>query len=500
MQKRASGVLLHITSLASKYGIGDFGPQAYRFADFLAQAGQSCWQILPLNPPVVGISHSPYSPMSAFALNPMLVSPELLYQQGLLTRKDISNIPRLPQGSIDWRRVISYKTKLLDTAYETFKRMPAETRYQRFCRQNKAWLEDFAAFTALRQHFGHRLWCDWPVEYRDREKNCLKSVKLQMQNAINREKFLQYQLFKQWFSLKRYCRQRNIRIIGDVPIYVAHDSSDTWANPQFFKLTAAKRLRALSGVPPDSFSRTGQLWGNPVYDWQTLKNNRYWWWLQRIEHNLALFDIVRLDHFIGFVSYWQVPAGRKTAAKGKWVKGPGQDFFNKLFKRVSPRNIIVEDLGRVTADVRKIIEKFDLRPMKVLQFAFNEGSAGNCHRLYNHTKNSVVYTGTHDNNTIRGWFEKEANQRQKQMLLRYLGRKVSAAEIHWELIRLTIGSVADLVVIPMQDILGLGGEARMNLPGTVGDNWSWRLRPRQFTKPIITKLAQLTQTHGRGFV
>jgi 4-alpha-glucanotransferase len=222
--------------------------------------------------------------------------------------------------------------------------------------------------------------------------------------------------------------------------------------------------------------------------------------MQRLEHNLTLFDIVRLDHFIGFVSYWQVPTGRKTAAKGKWVKGPGQDFFNKLFKRVSPRNVIVEDLGRVTADVRKIIEKFSLRTMKVLQFAFDEGSSGHCHRLYNHTKNSIVYTGTHDNNTIRGWFEKEANQRQKQILFRYLGRKVTADQIHWELIRLTIGSVADLAIVPMQDILGLGQLARMNRPGTVGDNWAWRLRPGQFTKPLITKLAQLTQTHGRGFV
>jgi len=497
MQTRASGVLLHITSLASKYGIGDFGPQAYRFADFLAQAQQSYWQVLPLNPPADEIGHSPYSPVSTFALDPLLISPELLCQQGLLTRKDIRDVPRLPEGRVDYRLVIPYKTKLLNTAYETFERKAPDAGFRRFCSQNKAWLEDFAAFTALRQHFSRRLWCDWPVDYRDREKNCLESVKSQFHSDIEREKFLQYQLFKQWFSLKRYCNQRNIRIIGDIPIYVAHDSSDTWANPRFFKLTATKRPRALSGVPPDSFSPTGQLWSTPVYDWQTLKNNGYSWWLQRIEHNLTFFDIVRLDHFIGFVSYWQVPAGHKTAAKGKWVKGPGQDFFDKLFKRVSPRNLIVEDLGRVTADVTKIIEKFDLRPMKVLQFAFNEGSNGSCHRLYNHTKNSILYTGTHDNNTIRGWFEKEANPRQKQNLFRYLGRKVAADQIHWELIRLAAGSVADLAIIPVQDILGLGGAARMNRPGTVGDNWSWRLLPNQITKPLITKLAELTQTYGR---
>lgn len=508
MQKRASGILLHITSLPSKCGIGDFGPEACHFADLLVRAKQSYWQVLPLTPLIPSPPYSPYNGLSAFAGNTLLISPELLYRQSLLTRKDIQRAspnalfrqarPAFPKTRVDYRLAISYKTKLLHIAFERFKTMPRRPDYKLFCLKNKSWLDNFATFVALRQHFWPRLWCNWPAELRDRKKQALKSIKTQLKDTINREKFFQYLFFKQWLALKCYCNQRGIRIIGDIPIYVAFDSADVWAHPKIFKLTGKKKPRVVGGVPPDFFSRSGQLWGNPIYDWQVLKNTGYPWWIRRVEHNLTLFDIVRLDHFRGFVAYWQVPADKKTAKSGKWVKGPKEDFFNKLFRRFPSKPIIVEDLGHITRDVIALIEKFQLPCMKILQFAFGGDSVTNSHCLHNHVKNCVVYTGTHDNNTIRGWFEKEAKPKQKKKLFDYLGRKVPASQVHWELIRLAMSSVGNLTIIPIQDVLGLGEQGRMNRPGTVEGNWSWRLRPNQITTPTIRKLAKLTQTYGRA--
>jgi 4-alpha-glucanotransferase len=494
MKQRASGVLLHITSLPSKYGIGDLGPEAYNFADFLIKAKQRCWQVLPLN----STDCSPYNGTSAFAGNTLALSPELLYRQGLLTRKEIQAAPVFPETRVNYRLVVSHKTKLLKTVFERFKRTAKKSDYESFCSGNRDWLEDFAMFSALRRHFHHRLWRDWPTEIRDRKKHALKSIKAQLIGHIDREKFLQYMFFRQWHSLKRYCNRRGIKIIGDIPIYLACESADVWAHPEIFKLTNTKKPRVVAGVPPDSFSRTGQLWGNPVYNWQVLKNSGYLWWVQRLKHQLSLFDIIRIDHFRGFIAYWQVPASHKTAKNGKWVDGPKEDFLKVLFKYFPSKPFIVEDLGYITEDVAEVVEKFQLPCMRLLLSAFDGDLTTNPHCPHNHVKNSVIYTGTHDSNTIKGWFEKEAGPEVKRRLFDYLGRRVPAGRVHWELIRLAMSSVANLVIIPMQDILGLDEQARMNRPGTVKSNWSWRLGPKKVTPSIIEKLARLTEIFGRA--
>ena len=488
-QKRASGLLLHITSLPSKYGIGDLGPQAYKFADFLARAKQKFWQMLPLNP--ITLRQNPYSPyncISAFAGNYLLISPDLLYQQGLLLKKELQDCPRFAKSKVEYPKVVSYKTKLLNAAYERFKVSKKQSDYERFCIENATWLDDFALFVALRRHFGRVLWCDWPAKLRDRKKDAIKTAKDNFAEAIDRETFLQYLFFKQLVSLKSYCKLLGIKLIGDIPIYVAYDSADVWSNPEIFKLSAAKKPRFIAGVPPDYFSKTGQLWSNPVYDWAALKNTRYRWWLERIGHNLKLFDIVRIDHFRGLFAYWQVPAPasccRKTAAgaaNGKWVKCPYDNFFNTLFKRLVPQSIIAEDLGFITPDVKTFIERHHLMGMRVLQFGFDGNLAKNPHFPANHIKNTIVYTGTHDNNTAAGWFAKDATASQKKILFACLGRKVPARQINWELIKLAFASAANLAIIPVQDILGLGESARMNRPATIKGNWQWRLNPGQLT-------------------
>jgi len=506
--KRASGVLLHVTSLPSKYGIGDLGPEAYKFADFLARAKQRYWQVLPLNPPTLSQNpYSPYNGLSAFAGNTLLISPDLLYRRGLLAKRDIQDCPGFaePQASrpssrgaqIEYPRVISYKTKLLNAAYERFKGLRRRQDYERFCIENKSWLEDFASFVALRQYFRPRLWCDWPVELRERWEKPLTAEKIKLRESINREKFLQYLFFSQWFALKRHCNQLGIKIIGDIPIYVAYDSADLWCHPEIFKLNRYRDPEFVSGVPPDLFSRKGQLWGNPTYNWLVLKKTRYSWWIERLRHNLAMFDRVRLDHFRGFFRYWRVPADSKTAKNGKWMKGPADDFFNVLFKRFSPDSFIAEDLGYITNDVKTFIKRHGLTGMKVLQFAFDGDPDENTHYPRNHTSNSVVYTGTHDNNTAVGWFKKEATAEQKTRLFDCLGHKPRANDIHWELIKLALASVADIAIIPVQDILGLDENARMNRPAKVRGSWQWRLRPGQLTLQISKKLAKLTRITGR---
>ena len=344
-------------------------------------------------------------------------------------------------------------------------------------------------FVALRQHFRPGLWCNWPVRFRDRNKQALASIKRQLRNTIEKEKFLQYQFLSQWLRLKKYCKRCGIKIIGDIPIYVAYDSADAWAHPEIFKLTAAKKPKFVTGVPPDCFSKTGQLWGNPVYNWELLKKKGYRWWIRRIGYNLKLFDMVRLDHFRGFVDYWQVPAHHKTAQKGKWVTGPKQNFLKKLVANFTASAFVLEDLGNITVEVRKLIEKFQLTSMKVLMFGFDGDLASNPHCPFNHIKNSVVYTGTHDTNTIKGWYRKQIKTKQKKRIPHFLGHKPVGSEIHWELIRLTFSSVSRLAIIPMQDILGLGQKARMNLPGTMKGNWQWRFTWKQ-VRPQVTKLRQ----------
>jgi len=523
LRKRASGILMHITSLPSKYGIGDFGPAAYEFADFLKDAGQSFWQILPLNPAcrsgrytTAKSRYSPYNCFSAFAGNPLMISPDLLYRDGLLRKDQITPLPTFPQSAVDYARVSSYKSELLNLAFEDFNRGSSLVArcsghdFDEFCENNKFWLEDFATFVALSRQFRKSAnggWCEWPSEIRDRSKQAIKSVRQQLQADIRRECFLQYVFYKQYFELKSYCGQKGIKIIGDMPIYVAYDSADVWAHPEVFKLTSAKKPKYVGGVPPDYFSRTGQLWGNPVYNWKYLEDTDFAWWMDRIRYNLQLYDLVRIDHFRGFCAYWQVPAGQKTAIGGRWVKAPKDKFFAALFKQIPSAPIFAEDLGYITPDVRRVIDKYNIPCMRVLQFGFacpersrRDGDPQkNPHHPANTSENCLLYTGTHDNNTTRGWFRDDATDGQKRRLSIYCGRRVSAENVHWEMIRLAMASPAKIAIIPMQDVLGLGTEARMNHPARARGNWLWRLPRSAWSKRtgIARRMRKMAEFYRR---
>ncbi len=497
MKRRGSGILLHITSLPSPYGIGDMGPAAYQFAAFLADARQHFWQILPLNPTDPAYGNSPYHSISAFANNVLLISPELMVQDGFLTEEELKPIPDFLGRRVKYLEVIAYKERLFSAAFKRFKRK-GDSECAHFLAEHAYWLEDFALFIALKAHFKGKMWSDWPEEVRDRHPDALHAWREKLRGKIEREKFLQYILLKQWRALKAYCNERDIHIFGDMPIYVDYDSVDVWTQPEMVKLDQEKRPAFVAGVPPDYFSKTGQRWGNPVYRWEVLKERRYSWWMQRIAHNLKLFDMVRIDHFRGLIAYWEIPSHEETAINGKWVEAPAEDFFTLVTQQFPDSPIIAEDLGIITPDVREVMNRYGFPGMKVLLFAFGDNLATNPYVPHNHVRNCVVYTGTHDNNTTRGWFEKEATAEDKKRLSKYLGRKVSAKDIHWELIRLAMMSVSDMVIFPMQDILGLGAEDRMNRPSTVEGNWEWRLLPEQLAASVTVSLREMAEIYGRA--
>ena len=497
MNKRGSGILLHITSLPSPYGIGDMGSWAYKFVDFLAEAKQRYWQILPLNPTDPAFDNSPYHSLSAMAYNPLLISPEFLVRDGLVENDDLNPVPKNPEGRVDFRTVISYKTKLFEKAFVTFKTKKNDNEYEKFCANNSIWLDDFALFSSLRNHFNKQVWSDWPIEIRDRQPKALSELENKLKDSIEMEKFLQFQFHKQWISLKEYCNQKGIQIIGDIPIYVDFDSADVWTNPDIFKLDEKKRPYVVAGVPPDYFSETGQLWGNPVYRWEKMKEKGYAWWIKRISHNIGLFDIVRIDHFRGLVAYWEVPATEKTAIKGEWITVPARDFFDTLKDQLSHLPIIAEDLGLITQEVVDIINHYDLPGMKILLFSFGEDIGANPYIPHNLLRNCILYTGTHDNNTVRGWLENEGSAEDKNRLMSYLGREISNSDVPWELIRLTMMSVANTAIVPMQDILGLGQKDRMNTPGTCEGNWRWQLKLDQLDFSLTGRLREMVEIYGR---
>jgi 4-alpha-glucanotransferase len=497
MNKRSSGVLLHVTSLPSPYGIGDFGPEAYGFADFLSRSGQSFWQILPSNSINLCCGFSPYHTLSAFAGNPLLISPQLLLKEGLLGEGDLKGVPDFPKERVDFPAVIAYKEKLFAKTYERFRKRKRLADYERFCREHDSWLSDYALFMALKKHFNGRCWNEWPAEIRDREPAALQKIKEKLAAEVEKEKILQYLFFDQWQKLKEHCNQKGVQIIGDVAIYMDIDSVDVWVNPPLFNLDENKRPHLVSGVPPDYFSRTGQLWGHPTYNWGKLQETGFAWWVERLRHNLKLFDLVRIDHFRGFVAYWEVKAGEKTAEHGRWVKAPVMDFFNTLLKHFHTLPILAEDLGIITPDVREVMQHFKLPGMRVLVFAFGEDNSNHPYLPQNYIPNCVVYTGTHDTNTVRGWFENEASREDKERLFKYLGRAVAAEEAPLEFIRLAMMSIANLAIIPLQDILALGQEARMNLPATTKGNWQWRLSPAKLSPAIEKKLLEMTRTYER---
>ena len=497
LNKRRSGILLHITSLPSQYGIGDFGPEAYKFADFLTKTKQSIWQILPLSPIEPAMGNSPYNSSSAFAGNKYIISPDLLIKDGLLSQEDIEQKPTFAPNKVEYRKIIKYKTGLLNKVYDNFKNKVEDDKFEMFCSENTQWLEDFALFTACKKHFNNKIWNAWPIEVRDRAPESIEKLKNELENNIEKEKFFQYLFFKQWYLLKQYCNNLNIQIIGDMPIYVDHDSADVWSKSEFFNLDGNKNPAYVSGVPPDYFSKTGQLWGNPVYRWDILKNDGYSWWLQRMEHNLKMYDLVRLDHFRGFVQYWEVAVSEKNAMNGRWVNGPGEELFHAMAQRFPNLPIIAEDLGIITPDVIELKEKFCLPGLKVLLFAFSEDFSTNPYAPHNHVKNCLVYTGTHDNNTVRGWFETKATAEEKTRLGKYLGEEMTLDNVNWKMITLAMKSVANTVIIPMQDLLGLGSEARMNTPSKKTGNWEWQMRSSELSPSLVKNLKELTKIYGR---
>ncbi|MGA1790488.1 MAG: 4-alpha-glucanotransferase [bacterium] len=495
MSKRSCGILLHISSLPSSYGIGDLGPEAYRFADFLSRTKQSLWQILPLNGTLAAGNNSPYHSMSAFAGNPLLISPDKLVEDGLLTKENLEPVPDFPIGRVNYSLVASYKDKILNRAFE---RHEKTDEYHKFCLENKEWLEDFSLFKTLKSRFSNRVWSEWPKEIRDRNKDALRKLSKELSQEMEKEKFLQYLFYQQWFLLKQYCNQKGIRIFGDMAIYTEHDSVDVWKNTHLFKLDKNRNPAFVSGVPPDYFSKTGQLWGHPVYNWQAVKRDGFDWWIKRVAQNLRLYDLVRIDHFRGLVAYWEVKAGESTAIHGEWINAMPKDLLSRLKEYFPEFPVIAEDLGIITPDVTQVMNEFGIPGMRVLLFAFGEDNPGHPYLPENFVPKCIVYTGTHDTNTARGWFEKEASDEDKERLFRYLGKNISSKEVAWELIRLAMDSVAETAVIPMQDILGLGEKARMNRPALSNGNWLWRLRPGEIGNSLTEKWLKITESSHRA--
>jgi 4-alpha-glucanotransferase len=496
MFPRASGVLLPIPCLPSQFGIGDLGPYSYRFVDYLHSAGQRVWQILPLNPTTSTYQYSPYHGASTFACNPLLISPEQLAAEGLLDRDELSP-PRLPEGRIDYNAVARVKQRLLDKACARFKqRLPSED-YTRFCAENAAWLDDYALFAGLSARDPDTAWNRWPLEIQLRQPETLSRLRAELCDSLEDLKIVQYFFYRQWIALKTHCHEKGIRILGDLPIYVPYHSADVWAHPRLFKLDATGSSLAVSGVPPDYFSTDGQLWGHPVYRWDAHRETRYEWWIRRFARNLALFDYVRIDHFRGLVAYWEVSAGEATAVNGRWVQTPAEDFFTELRHRFLCLPVIAEDLGVITADVRETMQRHGFPGMRVLMFGFAEEPARNVNAIHNTPENCVVFTGTHDNNTVKGWFETEASALEKRRLALTLGREPAVDELHWDMIRLAMMSPARMCIIPVQDLLCLGSEARINTPGRWEGNWLWRMQPGQFAALPQKRLLELTEAFGR---
>ncbi len=499
-----SGILLPLFSLpptkpqAKDHGIGDFGPAAYRFADWLVSAGQRFWQVLPLNPTDPFHGNSPYHSRSSFALSPLYVSPELLRRQELVRLADLARQPLFLPGMVDYVRVAAWKRKLLDNAWARSVAHPGSyrmTAYRRFCRRHAYWLDDYALYEVLKQKFGGVAWFDWPSHLRRRSPAVLGELSRAFSKELDRVRFEQYLVFTQWLALKRYCNRLGIAIIGDLPIYVDADSSDVWANQRLFELYEHGRPRFSAGVPPDYFSPTGQLWGNPVYCWSEHRRTRFRWWLRRIRHSLLLYDIVRLDHFRGLVAYWRVPARVATAVHGRWVRAPATELLSAVRSIFPAMPFVAENLGHITPAVERVRRQFGLPGMKVLLFGF--GTRRSPHLPAKVTPDTFYYTGTHDNNTVRGWFECDAREIERKNLARFLGHEPDASTVSLELVRACLESRARVVIIPLQDVLALGSEARMNRPATVSGNWQWRLSPGGPSDADARTLLQLTRKTGR---
>jgi 4-alpha-glucanotransferase len=491
--RRSAGLLLHPTSLPGPYGIGDLGPAAYAWVDALVAARQTWWQILPLGP--TGYGDSPYQAFSAFAGNRYLISPDLLVRDGLIKEADLAGA-RFSPHAVDFGAVIPFKTALLARAWENFLSGAATTLrspFETFCVQEARWLNDFALFMALKDAHGGANWNDWPADIMRRQPAALKEIRRQLSRAVGLHQFTQFLFFRQWKELKHYANSQGIYLIGDVPIFVASDSADVWANPELFLLDEDRRPAFVAGVPPDYFSATGQRWGNPLYDWDALKRTRYAWWIARMRAIFAQVDLVRLDHFRGFEAFWEIPADLPTAEVGRWVPVPGADFLQTVRDAFGGLPLIAEDLGLITPEVEKLRVQFRLPGMRILQFAFY-GNPKDRFLPHNYEPNTLVYTGTHDNDTTAGWHA-TLQEHERRFLHRYLPH--GSGDIAWDLIRLAWGSVADYALAPLQDVLSLGSEARMNLPGREAGNWSWRFTENMLTQPLLDRLADITEVYYR---
>jgi 4-alpha-glucanotransferase len=503
---RSSGVLLHPTSLPGRFGMGDLGKEAYRFADFLAASRQHIWQVLPLTP--TGYGNSPYQSPSAFAGNPLLISLDSLVDEGLLEPGDLREIPDSDPGEAAFEEAAEYKLPLLREAYERFHTRGQTSDFLEWTSREEGWLEDYSLYFAVKQAHGDRPWTEWESGIAARDPAAMTKWQAKLADEIEACKFEQFIFFRQWNRLKTYCRDRGIRMFGDLPIYVAHDSADVWSHPELFCLDAQGQPASVAGVPPDYFSATGQLWGNPIYNWSKMSADGFKWWIERIHQTLGVVDMIRLDHFRGIEAYWEVPAGETTAVNGKWVKGPGASLLAAAERALGELPIVAENLGVITPEVEEIRGQFSFPGMAVLQFAFGNDAQAPSFRPHNYDRNLVAYTGTHDNDTTVGWWRSSGSlnstrteedvRKEGEVARAYLDLDGPEKNISWALVRALMASVADTVVIPLQDILSLDSSARMNVPGTVGgSNWRWRFREGMVTPEITHKLAELTTLYDR---
>ena len=495
---RRCGVLLHVSSLPGRHGIGDFGPSAHEFIDFLAAGGQGLWQMLPLAPINAGAGNSPYSSYSAFAGNTLFVSPDLLVRQGILQARDVAQAPFFSGERVDFKAAAAWREKLLEQAFDNaFSGLRTNRGFQTFCSSEGFWLDDYCLFKALKREQGGASWLRWPRGIRLREKEALDLARERLGYDILRERYSQYLFGLHWDGLRDYAAMRGVMLLGDVPIYVSLDSSDVWAHRELFELDDEGLPIYCAGAPPDYFSATGQMWGNPVYDWARQEKDGYSWWKERLRHESSRFDMIRLDHFRGFCGFWQVPACEPTAENGVWVPGPGARFFDAMRQGVPGLSILAEDLGVITEDVVALMEAFGFPGMKILQFAFSPDMGKNSYIPHNIPAHSAVYTGTHDNNTIRGWFSDELDDEGRRRFCAYAGRDLPPSEVADVMIRMALGSAAELCVIPMQDYLNLGAEARMNMPGVAGGNWGWRMGPETVREDLAARMRFLAEIYGR---
>ncbi|WP_028573748.1 4-alpha-glucanotransferase [Desulfonatronovibrio hydrogenovorans] len=496
---RCSGILLHISSLPSRFGIGDFGPEAYNFIDFLNRTGQKIWQILPLNPTTPGTGNSPYSSYSAFAGNPLFIDPLSLVETGVIPAGDLGQIPAFPRERANYDLAWKYKKEVLDKAFfRNMEHIESDPGFILFCQNNQFWLDDFAVFSALKTRFNGAPWYAWPENARFKNQDQIRFINNNFEELVLKKKYWQYLFFSQWARLKTYANNASIIIFGDLPIYVSLDSCDIWAHPDLFMLDQANLPTQVAGAPPDYFSKTGQLWGNPLYDWEACAEQDYHWWRKRIEQNLVMFDLLRFDHFRGFAAYWSIDAKEKTAINGQWKTGPGAEFLSRIMDYFSPAQFVAEDLGHITSDVLELRDSFNLPGMKILQFAFGPDMPANPYIPHNHVHNCVVYPGTHDNNTVKGWFMNELDDPALARLQEYLGKDITLENISREMIRAAMASPARFCVIPIQDVLDLGPESRMNRPSTADGNWEWRMLPDLMNQDIEEYLQRFTYIYGRA--